>query len=83
LIQNVCSRENARYVGGKLIVEWNEEDDIDMSADFYFLSSQKEWITQKCSGSIDIKYISDWETNCDLMQLRGNKKIEFPITLPK
>lgn len=82
LIQDTSARENARYAGGKFTIELVSEEELSLLAEFYFLASDGNWTVSQRKGMISADCLKDWEYNTELMVLRGDGRLEYPIEAP-
>lgn len=87
-IQKTSRREHLNYMGGKMFLQVNEDPNaapvtIQLSADFYFQTQDKQWIVKKKSGKVDSSRFIDWETDASAAQLRSSGKLQFSIDPPE
>ena len=76
------------YVGGKMILEIDKDAvvapiSIHLSADFYFQTSDKNWVVKKKNGKVESTRFSDWDTDSDSIKLRTAGRLELSIEPPK
>ena len=81
-ILKTCAEEHLNYVGRKITFKMADLVSANMTADFYFQTADKQWVMKQKTGRVGRERFSDWETAPDLLRLRRDGKLEFPIDAP-
>lgn len=87
-ILDTSKKKRLNYVGGKMIMELEEASEdapakILLSADFYFQTTDKQWIVEKKQGHISADRFRDWDTDADAVKLQESGRLEMSIEPPE
>lgn len=82
-ILKTCKAQKMKFYGGNMFLEKKPESkDIQLSADFYFQTFDRKWITTHKKGCVNIECFSDWDTDEDAVELCNKGKLELSIDPP-
>lgn len=82
-------KEHLDYIGGKMILQLDHSKrkvgdaiPIQLSADLYFQTADKQWIVKKKQGQVDSSRFTDWDTDTEAIKLQRTGKLELSIEPP-
>lgn len=81
-IQNTCKKEKLKFIAGKFLMQIESPVKVHLIAEFYFQTTDQQWILKRKEGNIDSDHFTDWKTASELQQLQRECKLEFPIEPP-
>ena len=84
IILKACEEEKLTYIGGKLKLAMTaaSDDAIQMQAEMFFQDQNRQWVQKKAEGKTHGKDFVDWDTEPNLMRLRKERNLEYPIENP-
>lgn len=82
-------KEHLNYVGGKMILQLDhgkrkagDAIPIQLFADLYFQTADKQWIVKKKQGQVDSSRFTDWDIDKEAIKLQQTGKLELSIEPP-
>lgn len=88
-ILETSRKEHLNYVGGKMILQIDhgkhrtgDAIPIQLSAELYFQTADKQWIVKKKQGQVDSSRFTDWDADKEAIKLQQTGKLELSIEPP-
>lgn len=87
-ILDTSRQEGLSYIGGKMILRLDHGNTvvgtipIQLSADLYFQTANKQWLVKQKQGQVDSPRFTDWDTDATAIALQQTGTLEWSIEPP-